>query len=177
MAAVCATREFGWLDAAAASRLERRLATALSSARRSGESRLVSVSCAVAEGSLDPSAAVAAARTPRDSWFCFEQPDRDGSAVAALGQALTLEASGPERFQALAKRWRKVAGAALADDPVGQAGAGLVAIGGFAFDPQGGASRTWSGFAPASLIVPELSLARRHGTGWLTVNVAVCADD
>ena len=177
MTTVLATSDLGWLDAGAASRLERRLATALRGARRSGEPALVSVSCSVAHRSLDPSAVVAAARGTLDSWFCFEQPDRDGAALAALGQALVLEASGPARFATLAARWREVAGAAIADEPDAPAAAGLVAVGGFAFDGASGASRAWAGFAPGSLIVPELSLARRAKEAWLTVNVAVSPDD
>ena len=46
-------------------------------------------------GRLDLSAVVLAARKPDDRFFCFEQPDRDGYALAALGVAVQLEASGP----------------------------------------------------------------------------------
>jgi salicylate biosynthesis isochorismate synthase/menaquinone-specific isochorismate synthase len=52
-----------------------------------------------------------------------------------------------------------------------------VALGGFAFSAQGGDSPRWAGFAPASLIVPELSFARRDGETWLTVNADVAPDD
>ncbi len=167
----------GWLDAGAAQRLERRLESALREARRRGRATLVSVSCRLPGTGVDPSAVVAASRRPGDRWFCLEQPDRDRSALAALGEVLALEDSGPGRFASLAARWRRVAGAALADEPDGPSGGGLVAVGGFAFDPAGGASRTWSGFAPASLVVPELSLARRGDLTRLTVNVLVTADD
>jgi isochorismate synthase len=164
-----------WLDADAAHRLERRLQTALRRAR-SGAPALVSVTCALAQPA-DPTAVVAASRRPGEPWFCLEQPDRSGAAVGALGSVLALEAGGPDRFSRLADRWRAVAGAALADAGDGPGGAGLVAIGGFAFDPTGGESPAWRGFAPASLIVPELSLARHDGRAWMTVNVEVAADD
>jgi isochorismate synthase len=91
--------------------------------------------------------------------------------------ALALETSGEDRFRRVAQRWRVTAGEALADDTDGPGGAGLVAVGGFAFAPAGGASPAWGGFAPASLIVPEVSLARRGGASWLTVNVTVAPDD
>jgi salicylate biosynthesis isochorismate synthase/menaquinone-specific isochorismate synthase len=125
----------------------------------------------------DPSAVVAGSRREREQWFCFEQPDRDAAAVAALGCITALEADGPDRFTQLAERWRDVAGAAFADDCDGPPGSGLAAIGGFAFDPRGGASPAWSGFAPASLTVPELSLVRRGEQTWLTVNRQVAGDD
>ena len=102
-----------WLDAGAVDRLERRLETALHRAR-SGAPGLVSVTSAL-DRPADPSAVVAASRRPGEPWFCFEQPDRDGAALAALGSVVALEADGPDRFARLAKRWRAIAGAALAD--------------------------------------------------------------
>ena len=62
---------------------------------------------------------VAASRRPDEPWFCFEQPDRDGTAVAALGCVLALEADGADRFAQVAARWRAVARDALADDADG----------------------------------------------------------
>jgi salicylate biosynthesis isochorismate synthase len=165
-----------WLDARAAERLRRRLRAALRRPRAAGSIALVSVT-SVVDGAVDPSAVVAASRRPDEPWFCFEQPDRDGAAVAALGRVLALEADGEDRFVQVAARWRAVARGALADEPDGPGGSGLVALGGFAFAPGGGGSPTWAGFAPASLVVPEVSFARRGDETRLTVNVALSADD
>jgi isochorismate synthase len=164
-----------WLDAGALGRLQRRVETALRRARP-GVPVLVSVTSAL-DRVADPSAVVAASRRPGEPWFCFEQPERDGAALAALGSVVAMEAEGADRFSRLATRWRSVAGAALADSAEGPGGAGLTAIGGFAFDPVGGASPPWRGFAPASLIIPELSLARRGDRVSLTVNVEMAAGD
>ncbi len=122
-------------------------------------------------------AIVAGARRGGEPWFCFEQPDRDGSAIAALGAVRTLESRGPGRFADVARRWRELAAAAFTDPPGGPSGAGLAAIGGFSFAHDGGAPPAWEGFAPASLVVPELSLARHGSQVWLTVNVDVAPDD
>jgi salicylate biosynthesis isochorismate synthase/menaquinone-specific isochorismate synthase len=127
--------------------------------------------------SADPTAIVAAARRPGEPWFCLEQPDRDGSAIAALGCVRALEAQGPDRFDEVAEAWRNLTARALADDPDGPPGSGLVALGGFAFAADGGGAPHWDGFAPASLVVPELSLARRAGQTWVTINVEVAPDD
>jgi salicylate biosynthesis isochorismate synthase/menaquinone-specific isochorismate synthase len=136
------------------------------------------VSITVRSGlAADPSAIVCASRRPGEDWFCLEQPDRDRSAVAALGCVRSLQASGPERFAAVDAAWRDLVGRSLADTPAGPPGSGLVALGGFAFAADGGQSPRWHGYAPASLVVPEVSLARRAGEGWLTVNVDVAADD
>jgi salicylate biosynthesis isochorismate synthase len=166
----------GWLDTAAAGRLERRLESALRRARATGAPALASVTSAVDAG-VDPSAVAFASRRPAEPVFCLEQPDRERSAVAALGSVRALEARGDERFRQLAGRWRSVASGALADDPDGPPGSGLIAVGGCAFAPDGGGSARWEGFAPASLVVPEVTLARRSDRVALTLNLEAAPDD
>jgi salicylate biosynthesis isochorismate synthase len=165
-----------WLDDRALERLERQLHAALRRARAAGAPTLVSLTAQLT-GSHDPAALVAAARRPGDQWFCLEQPDRHGSALAALGRVRSLEERGPERFAKVAARWRTLASAALADDASGASGSGLAAVGGFAFAPEGGTAPAWAGYEAASLTVPELSLARQRDETWLTVNVDVAPDD
>jgi salicylate biosynthesis isochorismate synthase/menaquinone-specific isochorismate synthase len=123
------------------------------------------------DGSLDAAAAVFAARRPDDVWFCMEQPDRDGYAVAGLGAAARIESRGTERFREAALRCRELArGAECGDDLIGlPPGAGPVFCGGFAFAGAGGGSPEWAGFAPAQLVLPEVSILRRAGRAWLTV--------
>ena len=105
---------------------------------------------------VDPSAVASASRRPGEPWFCFEQPDRDGAALGALGCVRAIRAAGVDRFAAVAAAWRRLADGAEADAPDGPSGAGLVAVGGFAFAPEGGTARHWDGFAAAELIVPEV---------------------
>ncbi len=165
-----------WLSPETRARLVVRLHAALQRARSIGVPALASAGASVGRP-VDPTAVVAASRRPLEAWFCLEQPDRDGSAVAALGCVRSLEAHGPDRFGELARRWRALVATALADPPDGPPGSGLTALGGFSFAPDGGAGAPWEGFAPAALIVPEISLARRAGRTWLTVNVDVAPDD
>ena len=135
------------------------------------------MTCAGPSG-LDPVALVAASRRPGEPWFCLEQPDRHGYAVAGLGAAWAIEATGEDRFRAVARGWRAVSAAAVAD-PAGErpAGSGLVAMGGFAFADDGGAAPQWDGYPPASLVVPEVAMARGEGGCAVTVNAAVAPDD
>ncbi len=143
-------------------RLRARIELALARARRSGRQTLATMSCPL-PAAVDPVAVACASRRRGEPWFAFEHPDR-GTAVAALGQAAGLEASGPERFAAIADRWRALSAAAVADSPGDPDGGGPVLVGGFAFAPKGGASPVWRGFRPGSMIVPELALVReRHG--------------
>jgi len=166
----------GALDAAARRRLARRVVRALARARARGHPVLVSLSLELAAGA-DPSAIAFASRRPAEPLFCFEQPDDGGSALAAVGCALAMRESGPDRFAAAGDRWRRACADAVADPPDAPRGAGLVAVGGFAFAPDGGSSPAWGGFEPASLTVPEVALARRDGVARLTLTAAVAPDD
>ena len=168
----------GVLDRAAGGRLRARIEAGSRRARRTGAPALVSISSEL-EADADPAAIVYASRAGDEPWFCFEQPDRERIALATLGAVRTLEAAGPNRFDELAQRWRALADAAIADTPGADEapGAGLTAVGGFAFAPGGAADPAWRGFASASLLVPALSLARRGRRTWLTVNVEVAPDD
>jgi salicylate biosynthesis isochorismate synthase len=167
---------WSWLDAAAARRLDGRLDAALRRARATGRPALASVTSSVAP-EIDPSAVAAMSRRAGEPWFCLEQPDRERSAVAALGCVRALSATGSGRFRDVARDWADVAADACADDLDGPPGSGLVVLGGFAFAADGGASARWEGFAPASMIVPEVSLARRGDRVALTVNAEVAPDD
>ena len=170
--------DLGQLYRAADGRLRARIGEGLRRSRRTGAPVLVSV-CSELSADADPSAIVYASRVGDEPWFCFEQPDRDQIALAALGSVRTLEAGGPGRFDELARQWRDLADASIADTPGAHdaPGAGLTAVGGFAFAPDGAADPAWRGFAGASLVVPELSLARRGRRTWLTVNLEVAPDD
>jgi salicylate biosynthesis isochorismate synthase/menaquinone-specific isochorismate synthase len=88
-----------------------------------------------------------------------------------------LRAGGERRFADVGHSWRELVSRALADPPAGPPGSGLVSIGGFAFADVAGGSPTWQGFGAASLIVPELSLARRGDETWITVNLMLEPDD
>jgi isochorismate synthase len=145
-------------------------------ARRWGRPVLLGFTARVAAG-VDPSAVVFASRGPQEHWFCFEQPDRDGSALAALGTVTRLTASGTDRFKRLAAAWRELTAGAVADPPDGPPGAGLVALGGFAFAPDGGHAPHWAGFAAADLVVPEVALARRGSDVRLTLAALAVPDD
>jgi salicylate biosynthesis isochorismate synthase/menaquinone-specific isochorismate synthase len=157
-------------------RLGEHVAAGLRRARASGAPVVASATVTLPRP-VDPIAAAVASRHPAEHWFCLEQPDREGWAIGALGCVRALEGRGPERFSVLARRWRALVAAAVADSSDGPSGSGLVALGGFSFAPSGGASVDWDGFAPASLVVPAVSLARRGDATALTINVEVAPDD
>jgi isochorismate synthase len=157
-------------------RLARHLRAAGRRARSRGVTVLVSVSTQTVEFT-DPVATVAASRRAAEPWFALEQPDRDGLAIAGLGCVEAIEAGGAGRFTGVSERWQELRADAEIDTLDGPPGSGLAAFGGFAFAPGGGASPDWHGYAPGSMIVPEVSLARQSGATWLTVNAQVAPDD
>jgi isochorismate synthase len=165
---------------AAAERLRAHVNAAAERARRSGEAALAAITVPI-PAELDLSAAVLKARRPNDRFSSLEQPDRANFALAALGQATAIEARGPGRFAEVAARARELGRTAVVDDPGtdphSPPAAGPVFVGGFAFAHDGGASPEWSGLAPASVVLPELSLARQGGEARMTLNAVVEPDD
>jgi salicylate biosynthesis isochorismate synthase len=150
-------------------RLSRAVARAVRRARSRGEA-LIAVT--VPAPGLDPAQVAVASRRGDEPWFLFEQPDRDRHALAALGCVRALEANGPDRFERVGREWRALAAEAAADEPDA-----LVAVGGFAFAPDGGGSAQWQGYAPASLHVPEVALLRRGDDVRVTVAALATPDD
>jgi isochorismate synthase len=164
------------LDSATSARLRARCERAVTRARRTGREVLVAVTVPV-PATVDPSAVAFASRRAGEPWFCFEQPDRRGAALAALGCVRRIDRSAAGRFGAVASAWRALATEAEADVPDGPAGAGPVAVGGFAFADDGGAAPHWTGFAAADLMVPEVALARRGDDVRLTLAALAAPDD
>jgi salicylate biosynthesis isochorismate synthase/menaquinone-specific isochorismate synthase len=143
--------------------------------RAAGRRRRTRVSVTRRIEGIDPCAAIFASRLASDRWFCWEESDRE-FALAALGVAHEATSRGPRRFRDVAAEC--LGGEAVADEPRGlPAGAGGVWVGGFAFDPEGGGSSTWSSLSPASLVLPELSLCRSGEETFLTVNAIVHPGD
>ena len=160
-----------------------RLELALRRARRSGEATLATSTVKLAS-EVDPSAVACVSRRAGEPWFAFEQPDRGGAALGALGEVARLAARGPGRFAEVADRWRALAAGAVGDPHDDPDRSGPVAVGGFAFAPDGGGAPEWEGFEPASLVVPEVAIRRSSPAGQrdtasvrLTLAALIAPDD
>lgn len=173
------------LTAAQRELLARRVGAATRRARSRGRPIIAAVT-ASAPASIDPAAVVLAARRGGDRWTCLEQPERDGVAIAGLGDALAIApgagdgatvigslgagvaASSVEQLPAhvAASCAEHLAGAYIddpADDPTAPPGAGVIWMGGWAFDPERVVEERWSDFGPARHVLPEIAIARRLG--------------
>ena len=134
--------------------------------------RPILVSTVVSAPSLDPlsffdrGAAVAADR------MYWSRP-ADGFALAGVGSAWSLVTRGSERFAESAAAWHEYCADALIETPSDAIGTGLIAMGGFSFDPQRPPAEQWAGFPDGLLIVPRFLLTISDGAAWLAMNALV----
>ena len=126
---------------------------------------------------------VSAARDGGHEVLLIERPMPDAVSVAALGRAYDMVAArggvaledaagqvidfepGDDRLRAAARLWRRLRESM---SPAGQAGAGPIAVGGFAYRPDRDPSGPWSGFPSLLLRVPALAVTRMRGRTFAT---------
>jgi isochorismate synthase len=164
--------------ATARSELRDRVEEASVRAVRLGRPVLASASLDVS-GDLDVAACIFASRGAEERYFVWEQPERDGFALGALGSAWTVEGiSDPNRFKGAAAACAEVARDAVIDvDLAGPPAAGAVWVGGFSFAPGGGVDAQWASLPPSLLVLPMISIARQGTRAVATLNVICRADD
>jgi menaquinone-specific isochorismate synthase len=123
---------------------------------------------------IDVAACVFASREAEERYFVWEQPERDGFAIGALGAAWTIDAvPSQERFQAASAQAVETMRDAVADEDLRRPGAGPIWVGGFAFARGGGTSPEWASLPATLLVLPAVSLVREGDVATVTVN-AVC---
>jgi isochorismate synthase len=158
------------LSAEDEARLADRFEAAARRAKRERRDVIVSVDVPI-DPATDVSAVVLASRSPDERFFCLEQPDRGGFALATLGNAAVIEARGErDRFATVAQACRELGRGALTDEH------GPRWVGGFAFAPDGGSSPEWRAFAPAQMVLPEVALWKQDGEAWMTLNAIANSD-
>ena len=130
--------------------------------------RLVSATAEVS--ALDPSAVAFASRRADDRWFCWEEPDRDGFAIATIGSAIDIVSRGPGRFSDLRADTSALIRTRLAAEPGDlPPGGGPLWVGGMAFSEAGSEAGAWSSLPPALLTMPEVLIVRSAGRHLMTV--------
>ena len=143
---------------------------------RSGAPTLAAITLALADD-VDPTARrVRLAPRPASPGSPSSSPTAARAALAGLGEAVSARgAPGASASRRVAERWRALSASAVGDPADGPDGGGPVAVGGFAFAPDGGAAPHWQGFAPASLVVPEVALRRGERAGRSVVRLTLAA--
>jgi menaquinone-specific isochorismate synthase len=84
---------------------------------------------------------------------------RRGEGLVGRGEAARLEVSGPGALAEAAAWWAEYTDGLDVDDHLGIAGSGPVLFASIAFDPVAGTS---------VFVVPEVTVGRRDGVGWIT---------
>ncbi len=97
--------------------------------------------------------------------FRWELPEQ-GFALAADGVAAEIEASGPERFRALAEQARSVADATWLADELGESGLRPAWLGGFGFLDDAPPIGPWRDFPAARFVLPAWLDVRDDDAAW-----------
>ena len=84
---------------------------------------------------------------------------RHGEGLVGWGEAARLEVSGPDALAEAAAWWDEYVAGLDVDDDLAVPGSGPVLFGSIAFDPLAGTS---------VFVVPEVTVGRRDGVGWVT---------
>jgi len=153
------------LSAEDEARLAERVEAAIRRAKRERRHVIVSIDVPI-DPATDVSAVALASRSDQ-RYFCLEQPDRGGFALAALGERAVVTARGADRFAQVAHWCRELGRGAVTDAH------GPRFVGGFAFAPDGGSTPEWRSFAAAQMVLPEVLLWRQDGQAWMTLNAIV----
>ena len=127
---------------------------------------------------FDPTTVALASRRADDRYFCWEEPDRDGFSLAAIGSAHEIVSRGVGRVRDLVDDSGEIMRGRLADEPADlPEGAGALWVGGMSFSAEATGSRTWSSLPPALLTLPEVILTRSGGRHLITACALVAAGD
>jgi isochorismate synthase len=123
---------------------------------------------------IDVAACVFASRGAEERYFVWEQPERDGFAIGALGSAATIDSiGGPDRFASAAEQAGDVMRDAVIEADLTLPAAGPLWVGGFAFSAGGGETPEWRSYPSGLLVLPELTLVR-HGDEVTATATATC---
>ena len=111
----------------------------------------------------DPRIVLAAVGTPRTFWAAPGE-----ATVVGGGAAATLQADGPERFDAIRESAEELF--AVGDVHAGALAARPRLFGGFAFHDDHEASEPWTGYPGARFVLPAVQVTYTDDGIWLSVN-------
>src|SRR5699024_10063337 len=77
------------------------------------------------------------------------------------------------RFERLDEAWKAIERNALIHEATGEAGTGLVAVGGMSFDPRREKSKLWSNYPTSQMTIPEYTIVQNKDAFFFTANLYV----
>lgn len=96
--------------------------------------------------------------------------------IVGVGKAHELLAN-ENRFDSMKEQWKAVLNNAVVHNPHHVEGTGIIALGGFSFDPKKEKTSLWEKYAHSQFTIPEFILTKYKEETYLTINKKVCQND
>ncbi|MCA0972833.1 isochorismate synthase [Halobacillus litoralis] len=112
-----------------------------------------------------------------DQHRLFWKSAEEAFTLVGIGSVQKLMSSGAERFTTLQEAWNRLVEGSVTYDEYGEKGTGVVALGGFSFDPEEENAGPWQAFEDSQMTVPAFLLTNRDNASYLTSNFVIYPED
>ncbi|WP_226580116.1 isochorismate synthase MenF [Halobacillus litoralis] len=97
--------------------------------------------------------------------------------MVGVGKASQLYAESTDRFREVHSLWEELQENAMIHDEFNKKGTGIVALGGFSFDPNQTETTPWEAFPDSQMTIPAYLLTKVDGETYLTINALIFPED
>lgn len=112
-----------------------------------------------------------------DAHCTFWQSADSDFTMVGVGKASQLYAKSKQRFQEVQSLWNELQENAMIHDEYNKKGTGMVAVGGFSFDPGQQDQSPWESFLDTQMTVPAYLMTKVDGESYLTINALIFPED
>ncbi|MBN9655530.1 isochorismate synthase [Halobacillus sp. GSS1] len=107
----------------------------------------------------------------------FWQSAENDLTMVGIGKASQLYAKSKQRFREVQSLWNHLQENAMLHDDYNKKGTGMVALGGFSFDPEQKEDTPWEAFPDSQMTIPAFLLTKVDGESYLTINALIFPED
>ncbi|MEC3883480.1 isochorismate synthase [Halobacillus sp. HZG1] len=107
----------------------------------------------------------------------FWQSAENDLTMVGIGKASQLYAKSKQRFREVQSLWNHLQENAMLHDDYNKKGTGMVALGGFSFDPEQKEATPWEAFPDSQMTIPAFLLTKVDGESYLTINALIFPED
>ncbi|MGR9048995.1 isochorismate synthase [Halobacillus faecis] len=112
-----------------------------------------------------------------DQHRSFWQSAENDLTMVGIGKASQLYAKSKQRFREVQSLWNHLQENAMLHDDYNKKGTGMVALGGFSFDPVQKEDTPWESFPDSQMTIPAFLLTKVDGETYLTINALIFPED
>ncbi|WP_394218559.1 isochorismate synthase MenF [Halobacillus trueperi] len=112
-----------------------------------------------------------------DQHRSFWQSAENDLTMVGIGKASQLYAKSKHRFREVQSLWKDLQENAMLHDDYNKKGTGMVALGGFSFDPDQEEETPWESFPDSQMTIPAFLLTKVDGETYLTINALIFPED